>query len=460
MINERMRWAIAAFLVASGAGCNSAARHRAAEAPPPIAPPTLPERPSFEYTPRRNTTKEEQETTRVRGAHGDSFGLFTSGYVGPRPNFLSHSVKAISSIFAAGGGSSSPSSSPNNPLGMPVAPIAPVAIQPGERRPTGERIELEAQFGIAVRDPRQAAKWVRDLVAASDGQIATDSESSSGRDDARIELLVRVPSSQFDAFAQRLVHVGRVELRNVKAVDAGPEERDLQVMIENLDVAIERYKLLLAKATTTADALAAEREIERASSDRDRIKARLTWLRDRIARATVAIALAAPSKPQLPGDDSADGDASPMYIGVRPLALFDVRDSGTDAYAGGGFTFRLRGNGRGRGLPVEVDLLRACCGSEPSRSGSGFMAQTGWDVWTRNFQSSKHRWLLPYAGVRLGFAMLQDRPDFLAGIVCGVDIFRSESISIGIQARGLMLAGNPDGPHFAIQPALTAELGF
>jgi Domain of unknown function (DUF4349) len=413
-------------------GC--AAPRRSAD---PVNLPSLPRRPSFVY-PTAPT--------------GDGISFADSVLVGApaarQSGGASGGLRAVSravsgSLFASRAGAAR-------------AALTAPAVAPGVAHPAGERIELEAQLAVAVAEPRAAAARLRAILAAMKGEVAADEEYVTEHQ-TRVQLLVRVPTSEWDAFAARVAELGRVEQRVVKMVDAGLEERDLDAIVTNLEDALAHYKALLAKATTPADTLAAEREIERASSDLDRVKARLAWLRDRIARATVALTLQAPSPPK--------EDAIPvpyLMAGARPIALLDITDSGTLAYLGGGLTLRWphATGDSGRGLSVDVDVLRACCGSLPARTPSGFMVLGGWDLSSVDLSYSARRWMIPYVGGRLGFSQLRDRSDFVAGAVAGIDVFRAASFVVGAQARFLLLVGNPDGPHGGIEPALTADVGF
>jgi hypothetical protein len=427
-----------ASVVALVAGC--AAPRRIST---PVELPPLPPRPPFMYpsAPAEGAFTFSEDTSASRPVLAGVYAVQQSG--ASRSVFGGVSRGVSASLF----GASSATSRAN---------LAGSAAPPGDARPNGERIELEAQFALAVAEPRAAADRLRALVTAMKGAIVSD-EEHVGERQMRIQLLVRVPTADFDAFAQRLGALGRVEQRVVKTVDASLQERDLAVIVTNLEEALAHYKALLGKATTPADTLAAEREIERASSDLDRVKARLAWLRDRIARATVAVTIEAPSPPK--------EDAIPvpyLLAGVRPFGMLDVTDSGTLGYLGGGLTLRWphATGDNGRGLSVDVDVLRACCGAEPARSRSGFMVLAGWELASVDLANSPRRWFIPYVGGRLGFSELRDRPDFVAGAVGGIDVFRTASFVVGAQARVLLLVGNPDGPHAGIAPALTVEVGF
>jgi len=194
--------------------------------------------------------------------------------------------------------------------------------------------------------------------------------------------------------------------------------------------------------------LAVERELERVRSDLDRIKGRLAFLRDRVARATVAIAL---HSPEAPSDQLPFARKPQISSGVRALSFVDVRESGTSGYLGSGLTLRLPSSGgeTARGLILDVDVMRACCKSRPDRSSWAYDILLGFDLYSDALQSGRRRWLNPYLGARVGYSQTQDRGDFAAAGVFGLEIFKTSALMIDVQARAMALVGNPDGPHAA-----------
>lgn len=337
-----------------------------------------------------------------------------------------------------------------------AAPSTPVALPSTDPAKTEEKIEREAQLAIEVKDVSEAAARVLALARAHEGTITKDQRSSGSQSTA--ELLVRVPSAHFDAFVSELAGVGAVRNRNVRAVDVGIEHKDLTILVGNLEAALGRYRELLQRATEPMQVLAIERELERVRSDLDRVKGRLAFVTDRVARSTVAIGLHSPQ----PLPDVPSGQRPLVAPGLRGLSLVDVRESGTSGYFGTGLTLRLpRASGdSGRGLILDVDIMRACCKSTPERSDWAFDVLAGLDLYSESLQSGRRFWLNPYLGFRVGYAQTQNRGDFAAAGVFGLEILKTSSLMIDLQARAMALVGNPDGPHAAIQPSLGFDLGF
>ena len=422
---------------AAALGCGSGAERsvgRPASAPPL---PVVPTRHAFDPDAPPPAPRAQGRTQQEHVAFtADSLELSA------RPGVASSAMKATgrflaSQSFSAASGASAPS--------LPVAEASP-----------GENIEREAPLAVAVDDVAVAASAVARLVQAHEGSITKEERSSAATSHA--ELLVRVPSARFESFVAAVGKVGEIQNRRIRVIDATLEHHDLETLVRNLEAAMARYTELLAKAEDAAQVLAVEREIERVRSELDRIQTRLAYLRDRVANATIAIALRSPE----PEADIDTGFQPRLTPGLRALSLVDVREGGTNTYLGSGLSLRLpRAIGQaGRGLVLDVDVLRACCKSRPERSSWGYMVLGGLDLYSDALEAGRRRWLNPYLGLRAGFAQTQDRGDFAAAGVFGLEIWKTRALTIDVQARLLALVGNPDGPHVAIQPSLGFDAGF
>jgi hypothetical protein len=318
------------------------------------------------------------------------------------------------------------------------------------------KIEREAQLTIGVPDVTIVAASIVAMVHDRKGVVAKDERSSGGTPTA--ELLVRVPVVDFDAFVDAVAKLGEVKMRRVRMLDATLEHKDIEVLVANLEAAQARYRDLLQHATDPAQILAIERELERVRADLERIKARLDYLRDRVAFATVAISLVAPT----PETDVTGGYRAHIATGFRGVTLLDVRDGGGNAYTGAGLSLRFpRSTGdSGRGFVLDIDVMHACCKTTPDRSAWAYDVLTGFDLYSESLENGGRRWLNPYLGVRAGVAQTQDRIDFAAAAVIGLEIVKTRVLVIDVQTRVMALVGNPDGPHGALQPSLGFDLGF
>ncbi|MBI5533186.1 MAG: DUF4349 domain-containing protein [Deltaproteobacteria bacterium] len=318
------------------------------------------------------------------------------------------------------------------------------------------KIEREAQLGLVVKDVTAAAAYVLAVVQQHRGYVAKDERQVDPN--ASVDLLVRVPASSFDAFLDAIAKAGEIKNQSIRSIDASLEHKDIEVLLANLEAAQARYRELLTHATDPGQVLAIERELERVRTDMERVKGRLAYLRDRVAYATIAIGLHGPAAtPDVP-----EGYQAHFAAGARAVSLIDVREGGTNAYGGAGLSLRFpRGAGdAGRGLALDVDILRACCGTTPARSEWAYDVLAGFDLFSESLENGRRRYWNPYLGVRMGVAQTQRRVDFAAAAVLGVEILKTRVLVIDLQTRLMALVGNEDGPHGAVQPSLGMDLGF
>jgi hypothetical protein len=320
------------------------------------------------------------------------------------------------------------------------------------------KIEREAQLAIETRDVPGAATGIVALVEAQHGFVTKDERSNSGQWNA--DLIVRVPAAGLDAFLDALARIGVVKSRRITAIDATLEHRDVEILLSNLEAALTRYRDLLQRATDPAQVLAIERELERVRTEVDRVKGRLELLRDRVAFATVAVALREPA-PLAPPEEPTAYQAG-IATGVRGISFVDVRESGTNGYLGAGLSLRFpRSAGdSGRGWAFDVDVMRASFGGNPARSAWAYDALIGLDLFSESLESGRRRWLNPYLGARMGVAQTQDKVDFAAAAVLGLEIVKTRLLLVAVEARLVALVGNPDGPHGGVQPLLGVDLGL
>jgi hypothetical protein len=341
------------------------------------------------------------------------------------------------------------------PYAPSFAPGVPPIDQPADTT-RATKIELEVQLALQVRDVPAAGAAVLGLVHDSKGFVTKDERIAAG--DPAASLLVRVPSVSLDAFMEALGHVGEIKNLRKTAVDATLENKDIDVLVANLESARTRYGDLLQRTTDPAQVLVIERELERVRMELDRIRARQDLLRDRATYATVAIGLHAPPlQPDIPA-----GYQPIIATGLRGLSLVDVRESGTNAYLGTGLSLRFpRSLGdSGRGFVLDVDVMRSCCGSAPARSDWAYDVLLGLDLFSESLGGGRQRWLDPFLGLRLGVAETQGRLDFAAAAVLGLEIVKTRVLVLETELRLVALVGDGDGPHGGVQPIVGVELGF
>lgn len=103
---------------------------------------------------------------------------------------------------------------------------------------------------------------------------------------------VRIPSKNFRRTLRDMEALGDVNSRQVQALDVSEEFHDLKVRLDNLRATRVRIEKLLGQSKDLTQILTVEKELERVSSEIDRIEGRMRLLSSQAAFSTLALAFA------------------------------------------------------------------------------------------------------------------------------------------------------------------------
>jgi len=144
----------------------------------------------------------------------------------------------------------------------------------------GPMLIYRATLTMAVFETRKAIDAVEKLAKDSGGYLVS-------REDQRIT--VRVPTGKFDGTLDKIGKLGDLLHRNVNVQDVTSEYTDTAIRLRNIEVMRDRLEELLKKANKVDDALAVERELQRVTSEIERLKGRLKLLRELISFSTITV---------------------------------------------------------------------------------------------------------------------------------------------------------------------------
>jgi len=121
------------------------------------------------------------------------------------------------------------------------------------------------------------------------GNVQSTAIEDSG--DGRGTVIVRVPSASFEDAIEDLSEIGRLESQFVDTQDVTEEFVDLQSRIRNARSA-ERVLLdLMGEASSIADTIRVQNQLERVQENIERMRGRLRVLKDQTSFSTVAVDL-------------------------------------------------------------------------------------------------------------------------------------------------------------------------
>ena len=326
-------------------------------------------------------------------------------------------------------------------------PPSPIDVKaPVTKR--GEMLDIEAHVSVEVPNIQRARAELARMVGVANGQVVNevveDQHSARGA-----SLSIRVPSNAVQTFVTELARLGKIRSQKLETRDVSRTVNDAEILLSNLERALERYQELLAKAANVTEALAIEAELQRVRTSLERVRGDLEWMRDRVARSTVYVTLSLED-----GAETLQNEAK-VHPGVRGVMLFDVPPSGSArSFAGAGLSL-----GWGRSFSIDLDLMKR---TDEHASGSinSALLTMGGELYSDFLGGGRRRWLNPYFGLRLGYGRLLGENALVLGGDLGLEIFKTSFFLLELQGRAHALIGPDDGVHGGIEPILGMSFAY
>ena len=161
----------------------------------------------------------------------------------------------------------------------------------------GEKVIKTAELGLRSENVREAASRAREVAARSGGGV-TSSRIDGGEDEAAsADLVLSVPSPEFEAALDGLRDLGSVTSDTVGGEDVTEEFVDLRSRERNLLAAEESLLRLYGEAESVDDALSIERELTNLRGQVEVSQGRIQFLEDRATTSRIALTIQPVDKP-------------------------------------------------------------------------------------------------------------------------------------------------------------------
>lgn len=144
----------------------------------------------------------------------------------------------------------------------------------------GPLLIYKATLHMAVFETKKSLDEVEKLAKDVGGYLVRREDQS---------ITVRVPSKKFDGAVDRISKLGDMLHRNVSVDDVTEQFHDMQIRLRNLEVVRNRLEELLKKAANVTEAITVERELERVTTEIERLKGRLKLLSELIMFSTITV---------------------------------------------------------------------------------------------------------------------------------------------------------------------------
>lgn len=187
-----------------------------------------------------------------------------------------------------------------------------------------KRIDARIMYTGDVRLARDEAS-----VAATLDNIVLIAESFGGYLAGRTDnsIRVKVPSADFRAALSKIDLLGNVTSRSVTAEDVSAEYHDLETRLQNLKASRKRIEEFMARATSIAELMTVEKELERVATEIDVIQGRLQFLKDRTSFSMLTVTVDA-NKPVAVIAPAAKPPAKPLNLELPWLSSLGITELG------------------------------------------------------------------------------------------------------------------------------------
>jgi len=309
-------------------------------------------------------------------------------------------------------------------------------------------LDIEARVTLQVPKVKRALKAMHEL-AARLGAVITEERVDTASESGAAQLTLRIPSGATQSVFDQLEQLGNVLDQNVSARDVGKEYFDANLRLSSLEATLHRYEEILTHAKTVEEILRIEQELARIRGEIEQVKGNLRWLSDRVARATVHVALREPAPEIAHGGEP----KAKFFPSLRLPVLVDFGKKTTDVYVGGGFALRFSNV-----VSLDLDLLQRP-GSE-QRGVDAILATVGGQVYSDLLGGGERRFLNPYLGWRVGYGRFDTDDQALLGATLGSELYKNRWFGADVEARNYLAFGGARGSHYVFTPAVSARIAF
>ncbi|WP_311171719.1 DUF4349 domain-containing protein [Halobellus ordinarius] len=150
---------------------------------------------------------------------------------------------------------------------------------------------------VEVEDVESAESNLTTTVESYGGYVSDtrqDRRTIGNETWVRGEVVVRVPSENFDALVADAQALGEVQTVEVNSRDVTDQLVDIEARLENLRAERDRLRELYDQANSTEDVLAVQRELSDVQGEIERLEARQQSLQDQVAYSTLTVRLEEP----------------------------------------------------------------------------------------------------------------------------------------------------------------------
>ncbi|UFS57572.1 DUF4349 domain-containing protein [Subtercola endophyticus] len=222
-----------------------------------------------------------------------------------RKNLVIIGVAAVLMLTGCSAGSSSNSSSSSEGSGAVGSAQAPAGVANGGAADAAgagsaaadallpdTQVVTTGSLALTADDPSAVADQAVALTEAAGGHVDNRTQqSASDRNDARADLVLRVPSAKVSSTIDSLKKLATVESVSISATDVTSQVQDVDARITALQTSVSRLLDLMSKATNTTDLIALESTLSSRQADLDSLVAQKAAITDQVQYSSLTVGI-------------------------------------------------------------------------------------------------------------------------------------------------------------------------
>jgi hypothetical protein len=340
-------------------------------------------------------------------------------------------------VAEAGGGDAEPEKSKQSAPQPPPSQMG----QAGQ-----EALVIEGWVRIEVGDVQATTAKVHDQVLAQRGKVITEQTDGTNDGAWNGSVSIRLPPDQVDTFLDWLKKQGEITAKRIQASDVSKTLVDDAIALENLELTLKRLQDLVQKeGINMTEVLAIEQQMERVRGEIERIKGEQRYLQDRVAYATLELAITHRH------DAVLGGPKAKFHPGPRASTLV-LTNPGTKTKSRGGVGVELHFD---RAYTMDIDFFPEPKGTT---EGTGVLFTAGGAAYSDFLGRGRRTFLNPYLGLRIGYGHLDHTSSFVIGGEVGLELYKQKYVMVDAFVRGMGLVN--DSTTGAVQAGAAVIFAF
>ena len=146
--------------------------------------------------------------------------------------------------------------------------------------PEGRKMTFTADISISVLEAKKAVASAREMVKAAGGYVKSLNNTM---------MTLAVPVANADDFLNKLAELGEVSNLRIDGNDVTEQVQDLKIRMDNLEKSRQRLLLLMDRTAKVSDLTQVERELNRVTTELERLQATDKNLANRISFVTITV---------------------------------------------------------------------------------------------------------------------------------------------------------------------------